>query len=229
MRIKKYLNTSEREVYSRQFNIVIGISLGNKYFTKENIREYLLWAITNTKERVAVLIPDKIHAINYEVRNGYREERALKKAIREGEKVIDTVQSVLGEFSPEKQAMVDILRWEEIETREYKKMVSVLYYEFEKNSQFREKIIEIVKEHITSEKYDSHDYEKLATYLLEELPALVTGVAYNEFNYNLLPYPGLSKIDNLKIGLQEGLMFPMISNKLNIESKMRFIEAYADL
>jgi tRNA-dependent cyclodipeptide synthase len=228
MRIVKYLNTSEKEVYSKQLNIIIGISLGNKYFTKENVRDYLFWAIANTKERIAVLIPDKIHAVNYEVRSGYKKERAQKRAICEGEKVIYMVKSILGELSLEKQAIVDILKWEEIETKEYKRMVAILYDEFKNNSQFRDKIIEIVKEYMTSEKYNDSDYEKLATYPIEELPMLVAGINYNGRDYNLLPYPGISKIDDLKIGLQEGTIFPEIAEKLNMKNKLRLIEAYAE-
>lgn len=228
MRIEKYLNTSKKEVYSKQLNIIIGISLGNKYFTKENIRDYLLWAIENTKERVVVLIPDKIHAVNYEVKSGYKKERAQKRAIHEGEKVIDIARDILGELSFEKQAVVDILKWEEIETEEHKRMVAVLYDEFKNNSQFRDKVIEIVKEYITSEKYNDSDCEKLATYPIEELPMLVAGIKYNGLDYNLLPYPGISKIDDLKIGLQEGTIFPEISEKLNIKNKLHLIEAYAE-
>jgi len=65
MRIAAYLNTTKEEVIGKRFNIVLGLSLGNRYFTTEHIRSYLLWAIEKTKNKVAIIIPDKIQAINY--------------------------------------------------------------------------------------------------------------------------------------------------------------------
>lgn len=228
MKITTYLNTTEKEILGKNLNVLIGISIGNKYFTKEHIRNYLLWAIENTKEKVAVLIPDKIHAVNYEVRSGYKKQRAQKRAVREGERIEKMVQDILNEFLPEKRSLVSILKWEEIETDEYKKMTSILYNEFKNNPNFRNEVMGIVKEYCYLEKLNDCDYEKLATYPIEELPMLVCGVNHNGVEYNLLPYPGLSKIDDLKIGLQEGTLYPEISKKLAIKNKLRLIEAYAE-
>lgn len=227
MKITAYLNTTEEEVFAKKFNIIIGISLGNKYFTRENVRDYLLWAIENTNERVAVLIPDKIHTVNYEVRSGYKNGKAFKRSVQEGEKVAVMVRNILSEFPPEKQAMVDILKWEEIETDEHKKKVAVLHDAYKNNPKFKNTILEIVKEYINSDRFSEADYDKLATYPIKELPILVAGIEYNGREYSLLPYPGLSLIDNLKIGLQEGKLFPEIAEKLEIKNKLRLIEAYA--
>ncbi len=84
MEIKTYLNCTEQEIQSKKFNIFVGISLGNKYFTKDNIKKYVLWALENTKDDVLVLIADKNHAINYEVFNDYTFERGLQVALRKG-------------------------------------------------------------------------------------------------------------------------------------------------
>lgn len=228
MRIATYLNTSKQEVFTKKLNIIIGISIGNKYFTKEHIRDYLLWSIENTKERVAVLIPDKIHAVNYEVRSGYNNRKAEKRARREGEKIKNIVEEIINDFSEEQQTIVDVLKWEEIETDNHKSMVSIFYDEFKNNPKFKSDVLEIVKEYFCSEKLADCDYEKLATYILEELPMLVAGIEHKGIKYNLLPYPGISKIDNLKIGLQEGTIYPEITKKLSITNKLRYIEAYAE-
>ena len=66
MIIKNYLGTTKEEVDSKKFNICIGVSLGNKRFTKENIKKYIIWALDKTKEDILILIPDRIHAINVE-------------------------------------------------------------------------------------------------------------------------------------------------------------------
>jgi tRNA-dependent cyclodipeptide synthase len=227
MKISTYLNTTEKEIVDKKFNVLIGISIGNKYFTKENIRDYLLWAVENTKEKVAVLIPDKIHAVNYEVRSGYKKQRAQNRAVREGEKIAMMIQEIINEFPSEKHVLVKILKWEDIENDEHRRMTSILYDEFKNNQRFREDILGIVKEYCNSEKLTDCDYKKLATYPLEELPMLVCGITHDGVEYSFLPYPGISKIDDLKIGLQEGTVYPEISKKLAIKNKLHLIEAYA--
>ncbi|MBX9809457.1 tRNA-dependent cyclodipeptide synthase [Candidatus Gracilibacteria bacterium] len=226
MKIKTYLNTTEQEIITRKFNILIGISLGNKYFSREHIRDYLLWAITNTNESIVVLIPDKIHALNYEIRCGYKKMRANTVAIRDGNKMENIVQNILNEFTPEQRALVLILKWHAIETNKHQEMVRILYNEFEKNVQFKNEIIKIVKESINLDKVADLELEKLAAYPLEELPMLISGIEFNNIKYELLPYPGISSIDNLVVGLQDGSIFPEISKKLNILNKLRLIEAY---
>ena len=56
---------------------------------------------------------------------------------------------------------------------------------------------------------------------------LVSGIEFEGTIYDLLPYPGISKIDHLAIALQEGEEFPKITAELNIGAKLRLIEAYA--
>ena len=228
MKITSCLNTTEQEIIAKKFNIFVGISLGNKYFTQKNIKDYILWALENTKDKVAILIPDKIHSTNYEVKNGYKKERADKLGIKEGEKALAIVENILTELGEEKSKLVEILNWEKIETNKHKRMVAILRDEFENNNWFKDLIIEIVKENIQSEKLSDSDYEKLANYPLEELPMLVSGIEYDGAEYDLLPYPGISKIDYLAIDLQEGKSFSNITQKLNVKNKLRLIEAYAE-
>ncbi len=228
MEIRTYLNTTPEDIKAKKFNIFIGISLGNKYFSEEHIKDYILWALGNTKEKAAVLIPDKIHSVNYEVRNGYTKERAVKTAVKEGEKVREIIKNILNDLSLQKRNSVEILKWEDIETTEHKNMTLVLNEEFNKNEQFKNVVIEIVKENIQSEKITHSDYEKLASYPLEELPMLVGGIEHKGISYELLPYPGVSKIDYLAIGLQEAEIFPELSKKLKVRTKSKLIEAYAD-
>ncbi len=227
MRIENYLNTDKDDLKSRKFNIFVGVSLGSKYFSKERIKDYLLWALAHTKEKVAVLIPDKIHAVNHEVRSSYSKERAKNLSFREGEEVKEIVETILSEIEPEKRSLVNILKWENIETKEHKSIVKILHKEFKNNINFRNSIIEIVKDSMKSKKLTDSDYERLAVYPLEELPMLINGIVHNELMYTLLPYPGTSKIDYLAIDLQEGLSFPEVTNKIKTGRKLHLIEAYA--
>ncbi|MCW1892143.1 MAG: tRNA-dependent cyclodipeptide synthase [Candidatus Uhrbacteria bacterium] len=228
MRIASYFNTLESDVNSKRYNIFIGVSLGNAYFTKGHIKEYIRWALAHTKEKVAILIPDQIHAINYEVRNGYSKERSARRAFREGEKVQGIVVSILAELIPEERDMVTILTWEKIETEEYQSKVKILYDEFKMDDVFRKAIIDFVRESVPIERFGDADYERLAEYPLRELPLLISGFEFEGVRYGLLPYPGISGIDHLVVDLQENKRFVDLAKRLNIDSKLRIIEAYAD-
>ncbi|MBT4174397.1 tRNA-dependent cyclodipeptide synthase, partial [archaeon] len=106
MIIKNYLNTTKEEVESKKYNVWIGISLGNKLFTSENIKEYILWALDNTKEDVLVVIGDGLHAINLEVLDGLQRIAAVRKAIRIGDKKQEEIDSILKELPNEKAKLV---------------------------------------------------------------------------------------------------------------------------
>lgn len=227
MKISAYLNTIKEEVFAKKFNIFIGISLGNKDFSDETIKEYLRWSFQNTKKEILILIPDKIHAINYEVKNRYSNERAMKVAIREGEKVREKVENILKELGLFEKPFVKIISWKEIETEDHLKNVEILRNEFKSNSDFHDLIIKIVKEVVLLNRLTDSEYERLADYVLEELPLLITGANYNGVLYELQLYPGISSIDYLTIDLQKRLIFPELAAKLNITSERKQIEAYA--
>ena len=76
----------KEEIIAKKFNIYSGISLNNKWFTKENIREYILWGLEHTKDNFAFLIADTLQIMNYIHKDNYSKEAAEKKAKKEGEK-----------------------------------------------------------------------------------------------------------------------------------------------
>ena len=228
MRIENYLNTNKKEVESRKFNIWIGISLGNKYFTKKNIKEYILWALENTKEYVAILIADKIHAINYEIRNHYTKQRALQVALRKGKEIKQSISKIIRQLPKEQQKKINILLWKNIENnKEYKSAKKSILQEFKTDPLFHKKIVEISKEN-TVFKYNNEEFEKLSSYVLNELPIFIKGVRYKKKLYGLIPYPGLGKIDELTIDLLQGKTFPELTKKLKINHKIAILEVYVN-
>ena len=229
MKITTCLNVDENDIRQKRFNIFIGISLGNKYFTREHIRNFLLWALENTKEKIAVLIPDKIHAINYEVKNDYSPERALAVARRKGDEVEELVADIVKEAKIP-QSKIEIVRWEQIEDASYLKMLAIFRTAFKENQAFQRMVLNIVREtpHMQSFDFSDVQFEKLAQYVVEELPMLVSGVRVDGLEYDVLPYPGFANIDYFAIDLQEGKSFPDITKKLELENKLKLVEAYAE-
>jgi tRNA-dependent cyclodipeptide synthase len=226
MQIKSYLNTTQREVDVKGMNILLGVSLGNRYFNKTNIENFLLWSLDHTKSKVAILIADDIQTINYHIRNGYSKERAKKVASRKGEEMETVIREVTSCLNPTERKRVVILRWHDIETSEYSEKLKVIKKAFQQNVEFKKRVLGIVQDYNT--KTSSGDIlEQLAEYLLRELPILIEGVHHEKHVYELLLYPGLSGIDNLAVELQEGKVFPKISSSLHITSKLKILEAYA--
>ena len=110
MRITNCLNTTIEDVKAKKFNIFIGISLGNKYFVnKYNTREFISWALENSKHDVVVLIPDKIHLVNYEVRNGYSREKAYRAVLRKSEETERLIEEIIITLSEVEKNRVAIL------------------------------------------------------------------------------------------------------------------------
>ncbi len=229
MRIGRYLNTDEREIHSKKFNIFIGISFGNRYFTKENIKKYILWSLENTKDDVLVLIADKIHTLNYEVINGYNPERALQVALRKGSEIEGTVKKIVRGLPQEKQHLIKICKWEDArKSKYYKDKVKIVLNEFKKNSRFHDFIIKIVQDNLgdKAKNLEKEKLGKLVLYVLDELPILLNGVDFEGRIYDLHAYPGLSCLDNLLMGLQENKMFGVLAQKLELKHKIAVIEAY---
>jgi tRNA-dependent cyclodipeptide synthase len=234
MRIANYLNVTEKEIQNKQHNIWIGISLGNKYFTKENIREYILWAIDNTKDEVLVVIADALHAINLEVLDHRSPDRAFKKAVRIGDEKNKEIQEIIDTLPENKKNKVRVVRWKDILNHEsYKRNLELIKNEYKTNPDFRALILEITKsgrsdraERIS--KMNNTELDRLVDYVLHELPPFVDGVqGYDQdLIYTVIPYPGLNKLNELAVGLSNKTLFLDLAQKLNLTHSIGIIEAY---
>ena len=116
------------DLNNRKYNIGVGISLGNKYFTVENIAGLVQWALEYTKDGVIIYVADSIHAINIEVRNKMVFEKALLKANKMGDKVLeDAANYFSNNLPPTDFKKLRFVKWQEIVDGEYKKKTNYLY------------------------------------------------------------------------------------------------------
>ena len=235
MIIKNYLNTTKEEVESKKYNVWIGISLGNKLFTSENIKEYILWALDNTKEDVLVVIGDGLHAINLEVLDGLQRIAAVRKAIRIGDKKQEEIDSILKELPNEKAKLVKVVRFQHVTASKYHEYrLGILLEEFRNNKSFHDFVIKVLKENkkVRDSDLSNEKLNSLALYVLKELPLYINGAKYGGLpehggkTYLLQPYPGLGLLDKLLINLQNGKSFPGLVQKLKITDKIAILEAY---
>jgi len=233
MKIKKYLNTTKKEVEAKKHNIWIGVSLGNKYFTKDNIKQYIEWSLKYTKDKVLVVIADEIYTINLEVLDDRSLKSAHNRALKLGKDKYKEVEEIIELFSNNDKKKINLVRWNDIvSTDYYKKQLILTINEFKTNQKFHDEIISIVKSgrpdrvskisRLSVEKMD-----RLAEYVLNEIPHFVNGVqGYDENTYTLIPYPGLSKLDELFVGLNNGEAYSDLSNKLGITNQIAILDAY---
>jgi len=195
MRIQTYLNCTKEDIESKKFNIFIGISLGNKYFSKENIEKYILWGLENTKTDIVVLIADSNHAINYEVFNRERTEKALKIATKKGIEIENIIKEIVQRLPEDKQSLVKTAKWDDTRnSANYKHSMPFILNEFTENIDFYKTILKIINENL-GERIILHGLEKerldkLALYVLDELPIFINGFEFDGKIYNLHPYPG---------------------------------------
>lgn len=236
MRIEKYLNTSKEEVEGKAFNIWIGVSLGNKYFTKDHIRAYIDWALKHAKDRVLVVIGDALHASNLEVLDRRTPEAAMKKALRIGDAKYREIEEIISALPLDQRKKVGLVRWRDAMAAEsFKKNSEIIHEAYKNNPHFREEVRSIVRVGREDRadrlaKLSEVEMDTLCEYILSEIPHFVDGVqCYGDGTvYTLLPYPGLSRLDDFFIGLQKGELFPEIAEKLSIKNKIAILEAYAD-
>ena len=157
----KFFNATKKEVEEHKYNVFIGISLGVlKPLTKETSKEYIKWALKNTKNKVVILIADEIAKFNYKIFSSYSEGKSERRAIREGDEYLDFFQQILQEFSKEEQKKILILRWKDIWDRNKKKIKQVLDEEYKSNREFKEQAQFFLKKYSDKRNKDL-DKEKL--------------------------------------------------------------------
>lgn len=227
MKIGQRINLTQGDIENKKFNYWIGISLGNKYFSKENVQKYIEWTLLNTKESVLIVIGDWIYSINIQVLDKKNEQSALRKAMRLGDEKLAEVTEIISHFSPEQTTKVKIARWKDIEGSEiHQNRVRVLFDEFQKKGDFYNRIIDIVKENFrgSPKNFEVSDIEKLSEYVLHEMPMFLDGIHLFGNTYDAILYPKIGLIDLLEKDLQEGVVFPEITKRLEIKSSATIIE-----
>ncbi len=217
---------TEKEVKSKKFNLYIGISLGNKWFTKENIKKNILWCLKHTKDKLAILIVDTLHAINYEVRNKEKSDKAVRRAIKEGDKYEKIIKEIVSEIPESKKKKIEILRWEDVKEDPFnKEFIPFFFAEFKKNNEFREEVIKLVKGFTKKDpkNFNKKEINKLCEYVLLELPELLHGFDYGGTHYNCYTYPFDSPLTRMVEKIQNKKLFPYFHNRIGIQKNV-FVE-----
>ncbi len=212
----QYFNTNKANLDSKKHNFFIPICLGNKFFTKENTRQYLLWTLKHTKESVLFLIADTVQITNYNVRNNNSEEYNAKRVLRDGDSIESMLYELLSELSITSQNKINIIRWEECKKNNpfYYETTLLLYKEFKNNKDFADEVLKAEKLSITDKEFDEKEYNILCDYVLDEFAFVYSGVSYNKVHYDAFVYPRTDAVAQLIDDIRDNIRFPKLNKKL---------------
>lgn len=233
--VKEHVHTTSQEVDARKYDVWMSISLGNKFFNNDNIKEYLVWALAHTKQDVCLLVVDTLQRFNYQILNKKSIERAYKIAINKGDEKKREIEEVLETFSEQDRKKVHIISWDEIESDAYETDLQIVRKEFETNTEFRNEIREIVKEGRpdraeTIAKLSNEKLDVLCEYILRELPLLFKGVyiPHTDKHYQLFMYPGVGRLDELWMAIHNGTKFVSLRERLSPPFKNTMVSAFVE-
>lgn len=208
LEIRHIRGAKTEEIISKKYRLYMGISLGNKWFVKENIKQYILWGIKFSKDKFCVQIADKLQAINYEARGNYSKQAAIRKALREGDNFELIVKEIIKDLPEKERDRVDICRWSDIEKDEiYQKVLEVFNNKFKQDRSFNLEIKKIVADLFINKqhkKISDKELEHLCLYVISEMPELINGFSFNGLKYDgwIYPYDGdlMSLVENIQKG-----------------------------
>ncbi len=227
MKLYKVRSGEERLVYNKSYNIGVGISLGNKWFSVENILGLIEWSLKYTKDFVIVYVADSIHAINIEVRNRKSQQKALEVASKLGDKVLMEVKILADKkFSSEELAKIKYAKWDKLMTPEFQKKLDFLSDKYKADKDFREEIIELINGFTKDENrnFSLEDKTRLGEYVIAEFPEILSRVPISGLVFDAYVYPFDSKLVEFVENIQKGSIFPEIKEKiLDTEPKV-FLE-----
>lgn len=217
------------DLNNKNYNIGVGISLGNKWFTTENIIGLIQWCLPHTRKYVVVYVADSIHAINLEVRKRISYEKASRLADQMGTDLLNQVkQEVEKNFSPEDISKIHYVKWNTLTNDAFTAKVKYLYDFYEHNPDFKNHLISIVKNSLSKETslrtFSEDEIVRLTHYIIEELPEQSTRVPMGEYICDAFAYPYDGEIVKLAEEIQDGEKFPEIREKI-IDTKPKvFLE-----
>jgi tRNA-dependent cyclodipeptide synthase len=206
------------ELENKEYQIGIGVSLGNKWFSIENTAELVKWSLYKSKGLVIIYVADAIHAINLEVRKRISREKADEVADNLGNQFLSEIKDYLEKsLSQEDLLKIRYAKWKDITDEEYTEKTKFLYSFCKTDPKFKNTIDDIIKGFVKIEKrkFSDDDITKLGTYLIEELPECMCRVkiAGNDCDAWVYPY-GDSSVSDLIYDLIEGKIFPEIKENI---------------
>jgi tRNA-dependent cyclodipeptide synthase len=213
MELYRIRGGSKEALEAQEYNLCAGISLGNKWFTPENILGHIEWALRYTKDYVVICPADDIHAINIQVRNRRSYASALSRARKISSDLMSSVRKLVSSRLSEEQInKLVYATWSDVANDNYKRKVNWLYTYTEEDPEFKSRIQNIVRQYTKNENrlFSDEDISLLSTYVIEELPELIERQSIKGYTYDADLYPFDGELNMLVEQIQQGKKFPDI-------------------
>ncbi len=227
MQLYKIRGGDKESLEAKKYDICVGISLGNKWFSPENIVGLIEWSLVHTKEFVVVCPADDIHAINVQARTGRSRESSLRVAKRMSDELMSLVKvQADSRFTDTEKERIIYATWSDVVSEEYQKKVEFLYGEYKNNHDFRLAIQNIIRSHISKESrtFSDEAVNMLGMYILEELPEVAGRVPVKGITYEAYVYPHDGTLTEFIEQIQKRKIFPEIGKVIVGDEPKVFLE-----
>lgn len=238
LRIQGTLGITRFDIEERRKSIVVGVSLGNRFFSEVNLNAYLRWAVSHTRDRVIVVIPDRLYAINLRHKDRKSEARAARMAARLGQRMRDIVERTRDGMPLHHAEKVTLAMWDEAVglSDKYPNNIIALRERFQEdkgsgNTGFYARVMRLVDTFLNNAKRAGTSQERqeaLCEYFLQEFAVLVGGLEHESDGlstlYELLPYPILDDVQRLIVDIQDGSMYPDLRERLIARGRLSFVQ-----
>jgi tRNA-dependent cyclodipeptide synthase len=227
MEFKDIFNTTHEAIESRHWNPYLGISIKNKYFTPENIAAFTSWGVEHCSDGFALLVVDIPQRINNEVFDKSKVEKALRKAFRQSDVILDACHKAVATLPARMQDKVIVLEWPDIVDSVYSRNTRLAFDYFQEDEAFRDYIVKAVSDNLGSivTRFNQEKLLTLCNYVLYELSEFLCGFKHQGIHYNLCVYPG--SITSLTRDLLQQDFFQPILAQFGFHGPMAHAEMYA--
>lgn len=192
MEIRDIFNTTREAIDSNRWNPYLGISIKNKYFTPKTITAFAAWGAQHARDGFALLIVDILQRINNEVFDKSNVEKALSKAFRQSDPVLDACRKAVDSLPAGQREKIVILEWPDIMDESYVHNTRLIFDNFRDNASFRDYIVASVSGNLGNivSRLNEEKILTLCDYVLYELSEFLCGFMHQGVHYDLCVYPG---------------------------------------
>jgi len=223
IQIKETLLIPEEDIFKKRYNLWIGLSFGNKWFTKNNLEKLIDFGLKHTKKSLLILIPGRLQVSNLRYIDNLSRAKSLKRAFAMEDEKRQEVEVIVSRLPVKDQKKVVIANYDDTLTPKVIKQREVLMREFAKQKFFYDSVMEISKEmlKIRGRTISKDRAESVALYVLQELPLFLNGVSIIDRDelYSVILYPGLGKFDELVVDIINSDDYESLRDKLGIINK----------
>lgn len=209
------------DIENRRYNLWLGISIDNKFFTPINIHALIQFALRFTKEKILLLVPGRMHATNYYYFEKQRRAEALKRGFADEDRVRENLQQIIATLPTTLQRAITIANYDDISTPRFIKQRETLFREFGRQEKLYTDVLAVTREMVLARKRTptAHFLESLALYVIQELPLFLDGIQTLNHStvYNAILYPGMGKLDELVQKIKTEGEYATLRDKLNVQ------------